>query len=256
MKLTEEQKLEKKLYSNLNKAMRDYNLISDGDKVLVGLSGGKDSLALVKLLGQRARITRPQFDVYALHVRMSEISYETDTTYLEEFCKENGVKFVCETVSINSTGKEQSNEEGKELSKRKQKTPCFLCSWNRRKALFMKAQELGCNKIALGHHRDDIVHTTMLNLFFQGQFATMPALLKMRKMPITIIRPLCLMDEADIAAYAAANNFQKQVKLCPHEHESNRTTMAEIFRQIESINPEARFNVMHALNAEGKMVEG
>lgn len=259
MKLTAEQKLEKDLFSSMNKAMRDYDLISDGDKVLIGLSGGKDSLALVKLLGQRARISRPQFSVVALHVRMKEISYETDTTYLETFCRESGVEFVCETVSIGSeeSAKEGSEESVKEDSvrKRKQKTPCFLCSWNRRKTLFQKAQELGCNKIALGHHRDDIIHTTMLNLFFQGQFSTMPAKLKMRKMPITIIRPLCLMDESDIAAYAKNNEFQKQVKLCPHEHESNRTTMADLFGKIEEINPEARYNVMHALNVEGKMVE-
>lgn len=251
MKLTAEQKLEKDLFSSMNKAMRDYDLISDGDKVLIGLSGGKDSLALVKLLGQRARISRPQFSVVALHVRMKEISYETDTTYLETFCRESGVEFVCETVGIGS--KESAKEDS--ARKRKQKTPCFLCSWNRRKTLFQKAQELGCNKIALGHHRDDIIHTTMLNLFFQGQFSTMPAKLKMRKMPITIIRPLCLMDESDIAAYAKNNEFQKQVKLCPHEHESNRTTMADLFRKIEEINPEARYNVMHALNVEGKMVE-
>ncbi len=266
MKLTEYQKLERKLYSRLNKAMREYSLIADGDKILIGLSGGKDSLALVKLLGQRARVSHPKFSVVALHVRMREISYESDTSYLQRFCEENGVEFVCETVSIN--GNEDENVSENEKSSNRQiakssndkvskatKTPCFLCSWNRRKALFTKAQELGCNKIALGHHRDDIVHTTLLNLFFQGQFATMPAKLKMRKMPVTIIRPLSLIDEADLKEYAEANDFQKQQKLCPHEHESNRTTMADFFKQIENINPEARFNVMHALNMEGKLVE-
>lgn len=253
MKLTPYKKLERKLYSHLNKAMRDYSLISDGDKILIGLSGGKDSLALVKLLGQRARVSHPKFSVVALHVRMREISYESDTTYLQQFCEESGVEFVCETVSIN--GSEDRNGESTSKSESKSKTPCFLCSWNRRKALFTKAQELGCNKIALGHHRDDIIHTTLLNLFFQGQFATMPAKLKMQKMPITIIRPLCLIDETDLKEYAEANDFQKQQKLCPHEHESNRTTMADFFKQIETINPEARFNVMHALNVEGKLVE-
>lgn len=254
--------------------MREYRLIDDGDKILIGLSGGKDSLALVKLLGQRARVRHPQFSVVALHVRMREISYETDTTYLQQFCEENGVEFVCETFGINNgfSGFNGSNEtpepsetletietsetpETSEARNRKQKTPCFLCSWNRRKALFTKAQELGCNKIALGHHRDDIIHTTLLNLFFQGQFATMPAKLKMRKMPITIVRPLCLIDEADLKEYAQQNDFQKQRKLCPHEHESNRTTMADLFKQIEAITPEARYNVMHALNVEGKLVE-
>jgi len=264
MKLTETQKLERKLFSHLNKAMRDFELISDGDKILIGLSGGKDSLALVKLLGQRARVSFPKFSVVALHVRMKEISYETDTSYLYDFCEKNGVEFVCETVSINSSQEECEGEKSgetdteKDSSKktRKRKTPCFLCSWNRRKALFTKAQELGCNKIALGHHRDDVIHTTLLNLFFQGQFATMPAKLKMRKMPITIIRPMCLMDEADLVKYAEANQFQKQNKLCPHEHESNRTVMADLFKEIEKTNPETRYNIMHALNVEGKLVEG
>lgn len=266
MKLTRYQKLERKLYSHLNKAMRDYSLISDGDKILIGLSGGKDSLALVKLLGQRARVSHPKFSVVALHVRMMEISYESDTSYLQQFCEESGVEFVCETVGINSNEKQNEDENEKSSNQqivrssndkvaKPQKTPCFLCSWNRRKALFTKAQELGCNKIALGHHRDDIIHTTLLNLFFQGQFATMPAKLKMRKMPITIIRPLCLIDEADLKEYAETNDFQKQRKLCPHEHESNRTTMADFFKQIETVNPEARFNVMHALSVEGKLVE-
>ncbi len=248
MKLTLEKKLERKLYSHLNKAMREYHLIEDGDKILIGLSGGKDSLALVKLLGQRAKISRPSFNVIALHVRMKEISYESNTEYLESFCKQNGVEFVCKEASI---GYDFSSEN----ENRKTKTPCFLCSWNRRKTLFETAQSLGCNKIALGHHRDDIVHTTMLNLFFQGQFSTMPAMLKMNKMPITIIRPLCLMDEVDLKEFALNNDFKKQEKLCPHEHESNRTIIANIFKQIEELNPEARYCVMHALKTENKLIE-
>ena len=243
MKLTEQQKLEKRLYSRINKAMREYSLIDDGDKILIGLSGGKDSLALVKLLGQRAKVDRPHFSIVALHVRMNEIAYETDTAYLEEFCRESGVEFVADTASIGALSDST-------------KTPCFLCSWNRRKTLFTKAQELGCNKIALGHHRDDIIHTTMLNLFFQGQFSTMPAKLKMRKMPLTIIRPMCLIDEKDLQEYAEMHDFKKQKKLCPHEHESNRTSMAALFQQIEAMNPESRFSIMHALEVEGKMIEG
>ncbi len=268
MKLTPEKKLERKLFSHLNKAIREYHLIEDNDKILIGLSGGKDSLALVKLLGQRAKISRPSFKVVALHVRIKEISYESNTDYLESFCRENDVEFVCEETSIgydfdktrdkdadSDDGKNTKAEAEKRQPERKTKTPCFLCSWNRRKTLFETAQQLGCNKIAFGHHRDDIIHTTMLNLFFQGQFATMPAMLKMKKMPITIIRPMCLIDEADLQSFAVDNAFKKQMKLCPYEHESNRTTMAELFKQIESINPEARYCVMHALETENKLIE-
>ncbi|MCF0202634.1 MAG: tRNA 2-thiocytidine(32) synthetase TtcA [Bacteroidaceae bacterium] len=248
MQLTREGKLERKLYSHLNKAMRDYALISDGDKILIGLSGGKDSLALVRLLAMRAKIRKPQFSLVAIHVRMKEIAYDSDTTYLREFCERSGVELIVEETEIG--GVEKSGQCDGGMSK----SPCFLCSWNRRKMLFTKAQELGCNKIALGHHRDDIVHTTLLNLFYQGQFSTMPVKLAMNKMPLTIIRPLCLIDEADLQQYAIDNSFRKQRKLCPHEHETNRTVMADLLRQLEMKNPEVRYNIMHALHMENKLI--
>ena len=139
--------------------------------------------------------------------------------------------------------------------KRKQKQPCFLCSWMRRKEMFNLAQELGCNKIALGHHQDDLIHTALMNLTFQGRFDTMPASLKMRKMPLTIIRPLCMIEESDIKAYAEIRGYQKQTKLCPYESDSNRTEIKGLYNAIEQINPEARFSIWRALNADNKLIE-
>ena len=121
--------------------------------------------------------------------------------------------------------------------------------------LFLKAQELGCNKIALGHHQDDILHTALMNQMFQGHFSTMPARLTMRKMPITIIRPLCMEEEADIRRYAETNGYEKQKKLCPYETDSHRSTVAHLFEEMERIAPEARFSMWNALKAEGKLVE-
>ena len=121
--------------------------------------------------------------------------------------------------------------------------------------LFLKAQELNCNKIALGHHQDDIIHTAMLNIFFQGHFMTMPIRLKMRKMPITIIRPLCLEQEKDIQQWAAERGYKKQVKYCPYEHNSYRTEMKQMFSKIEQFSSEARYSVWNALESEGKLIE-
>ena len=117
------------------------------------------------------------------------------------------------------------------------------------------AQELGCNKIALGHHQDDILHTTLLNLAFQGQFSTMPARLQMRKFPMTIIRPLCMVHESDLRAWAALREYPKQKKLCPYETDSHRSDMKRIFGEIEQLNPEARYSIWNALEREGKLVE-
>ena len=275
MEKLNDDKESRRLWHRLNerfvKAMATYHLIEDDDHILVGLSGGKDSLLLLELLAKRSRIDHPRFKVEALHVRMENIHYETDTSYLQAFCDNLGVKLHIKTTSFEVFNEEAASNESSNLKaplgsaawhrqetsklKRKQKQPCFLCSWNRRKQMFNLAQELGCNKIALGHHQDDLLHTALMNLTFQGRFDTMPALLKMRKMPLSIIRPLCMIEEKDIKAYAALQGYQKQQKLCPYETNSHRADIKEIYDAIERMNPEARYSMWNALNADNKLIE-
>ena len=247
----ESRRLEHRLKERFVKAMATYHLIEDDDRILVGLSGGKDSLLLTELLANRAKIDHPRFSVEALHVRMENIQYETDTSSLQQFCDEQGVKLHLRTTRF-EIGEETVNDA---RDARRQKQPCFLCSWMRRKEMFNLAQELGCNKIALGHHQDDMLHTALMNLTFQGRFDTMPARLRMRKMPLTIIRPLCLIEEADIKAYAEMKGYQKQKKICPYETNSYRTDIKRLYDEIEQINPEARYSIWRALNAENKLIE-
>ena len=253
----ESRRLEKRLKERFIKAMATYHLIEDDDRILVGLSGGKDSLLLTELLAKRAKIDHPRFEVEVLHVRMENIHYESDTSYLQQFCEDLGVRLHLRTTSFNLDQIENlDNLENLDRQRlRRQKQPCFLCSWQRRKELFNLAQQLGCNKIALGHHQDDLIHTALMNLTFQGRFDTMPANLKMRKMPLTIIRPLCMMEEADIKAYTLLQGYQKQTKLCPYETDSHRTDIKRFFDEMEQINPEARFSIWRALNAENKLIE-
>jgi len=255
----ESRRLEKRLNERFIKAMATYHLIEDDDHILVGLSGGKDSLLLTELLAKRAKIDHPRFEVEALHVRMENIHYESDTSYLEQFCKDLGIRlhirstrFEVEPLPDNLVHPDDPETAAR---LRKQKQPCFLCSWQRRKEMFNLAQQLGCNKIALGHHQDDLIHTALMNLTFQGRFDTMPASLKMRKMPLTIIRPLCMMEETDIKAYAEMRGYQKQTKLCPYETDSHRSDIKRLYNEMEQINPEARFSIWRALNADNKLIE-
>ena len=243
--------LEEKLWKTFNKALGQYHLIDEDDKILVGLSGGKDSLCLLEFLARRSNVHVPHFTVEALHVRMENMYYETDTTYLQSFCDRLGVPLRIVTTSFNADVSPLTSHP----SPLKVKPACFLCSWQRRKQLFNLAQELGCTKIALGHHQDDIIHTALMNLTFQGHFATMPAKLRMRKMPLTIIRPLCLCHEEDIARYAEAQGYEKQKKLCPYEHTTNRTTAQQLFQHMQQLNPEARYCVWRALESESKLIE-
>ena len=239
--------LEEKLWKTFNKALGEYQLIDEDDKILVGLSGGKDSLCLLEFLARRSKVHVPHFTVEALHVRMEDVHYETDTTYLQSFCDNLGIPLHIITTSFPHAATESQPAKAKPV--------CFLCSWQRRKQLFNLAQELGCTKIALGHHQDDIIHTALMNLTFQGHFSTMPAKLRMRKMPLTIIRPLCLCQEDDIREYSRQQGYQKLVRLCPHEKETNRTSIQQLYGLMQQLNPEARASIWNALSADGKLIE-
>ena len=244
--------LNERLWKQFNKALGQYQLINEGDHILVGLSGGKDSLLLLEFLARRAKIHVPHFTVEALHVRMANIHYESDTSYLQSFCDSQKVPLHIVTTSFPS---HQNSHRSSVTSHPQEKPACFLCSWQRRKQLFNMAQQLGCSKIALGHHQDDIIHTALMNLIFQGHFATMPAKLRMRKMPLTIIRPLCNCREDDIRQYAQEHDYMKQLKSCPYEHTTNRTTASELFAHMVHLNPEARFSIWRALEADNKLSE-
>ena len=244
-------KLRTRLTKRFHKACADYGLIADGDHVLVGLSGGKDSLALVEFLGKRAQVYVPRFKVTAVHVRVKERDYHSDLSYLEEFCARVRVPLMIKDTEIGgarlASGLENAASGYSLEAKGKEKHPCFLCSWYRRKALFDVAQELGCNKIALGHHKDDLVETLLMNLIFQGSVATIPPLLQMEKMPIEMIRPLCLIEEKEIQEYAELSGYEKQVKLCPLEKVSNRAEVKRLLAQLEGLNPNVRDSIWGAM---------
>lgn len=214
----------------VKKAIYKYGLITDGDRILVGLSGGKDSLALVDLLGRRSRIYRPKFEVVVAHITMSNIPYRSDLAYLRSRAEAYGLPFIVRETSFDP-------------STDTRKSPCFLCSWMRRKALFEIAKEEKCNKIALGHHQDDILETLLMNLIHQGAFGTMPPRLKMDKFDMEIIRPLCLVEEKELIRLSEMMAYPGQLKNCPYEMASSRSQMKELLARMEEVNPEARYSL-------------
>ncbi|MCQ2311751.1 MAG: tRNA 2-thiocytidine biosynthesis TtcA family protein [Paludibacteraceae bacterium] len=222
----------KRLNGRFHEACERYRLLADGDSVLIGLSGGKDSLLLTELLGAQARIHVPHIRVQAVHVRVEGRNYQSDMNYLESFCHEAGVPLLVKDTQIKGEEK---------------KDPCFLCSWYRRKVLLDTAQEMGCNKIALGHHRDDVLHTLLMNLVYEGRCTSIMPMLKLDKMPIAYIRPLWEIDEQDVQEYAATREYQKQVKTCPFEKETARTQMADLLKQLETMNPNVRSSLIHSI---------
>ena len=245
-------RLQNRLTKRFHKACADYSLIEEGDHILIALSGGKDSLALVELLGKRAQIFVPRFKVTAIHVRVEERAYLSDLSYLQSFCDAFRVPLLVRDTSISASGLSSVSASG--LSSvsdsglsAKRSNPCFLCSWYRRKTLFDTAQELGCNKIAFGHHKDDIVETLLMNLIFDGKFSTIYPKLQMDKMPLQLIRPLCLIEEKDLSRYAALSGYVRQKQPCPYEHASARTQIKELVSQLESLNPNVRDSLWGAI---------
>lgn len=234
-KFTPLQKIYRKIQKQFNRATKEYSMFADGDKILVALSGGKDSLTLLQLMSERSRIFKPSISIVAAHVTMVNIPYKTNIQSLQEFCEGLGIELHIAESSFDS-------------STDKRKSPCFLCSWNRRKALFTLAQELGCNKIALGHNMDDFIETMLMNITFQGAFSAMAPVMEMDKFPISIIRPLCLVNESDIEAYALESQFPPQIKNCPFENDSNRKAMKDLLAHLESLNPDARYNLWGSMS--------
>lgn len=226
--------MEQKITRLFRRACADYHLLEDGDRVLVALSGGKDSLELVRLMAKQSKILKPRIQVAVAHVIMDNIPYETDRSYIEQFCKDLDV----ELHIIHSSFDESTDHR---------KTHCFLCSWNRRKALFRFAEDNGFNKIALGHHNDDFIVTALMNITFEGSFTSMQPLMKMQHYNLSVIRPLCLIHESMIRVVAERNGFHDQKIRCPYEHETKRTALTGIFEQLENMNPEARYSIWHAL---------
>ena len=225
--------VEKKLTKQYLTAINDYQLLEDGDKVLVGLSGGKDSLALLHMLGKSLAFPKLNIEVVAVHVAMENIDYGVDLDYLQSLCDQLKVPFVLKVCRFEPS-------ETKDV--------CFLCSWYRRKAFFELAEELNCNKIALGHHKDDVLETLLMNMMFQGSISTIPPLLQMDKFPQTLIRPLCLMEEKDIIALAKVQEWPKAVKLCPYEKQSKRTEVRAILEQMKLVSPQAKNSLWRSMH--------
>ena len=229
-KYTEDELRFKKMEDKVKKAIFEYGLINDGDRVLVGLSGGKDSLALVELLGRRSKIFQPKFEVVVAHIVMENIPYSSDMDYLRSVAEAQGLPFHVHKTSFDA-------------STDKRKSPCFLCSWTRRKALFDLSKKYNCNKIALGHHKDDIIQTLLMNMIQQGAIGTMPPKLKMDKFDMEIIRPLCLLEEKDLVWLAEWRGYKKQIKNCPYESGSCRKDAKDLLKKMEELNPNVRDSI-------------
>lgn len=210
----------------------DYTMLADGDRIAVAVSGGKDSLTLLKLLHDRKQFTPIKYDLLAVNI---DLGYPGgNLKILTTHFKKIGVKYHIEKVGLFK-------------GKKNKDVTCFWCSWNRRKALFQTAYRFGCNKVALGHHKDDIIETVLLNLFFHGEIAAMSAKQELFKGKITLIRPLAYVEENMIKRFAKEQGFPRQKCMCPNHDNTQRAHVGEIIRSLKKICPDVKTNIFRSV---------
>ena len=223
------------MLSVMRKGITKYQLIRDGDKIAVGVSGGKDSVVLLKLLAEYKRFSPEKFDLVAITIDLNFADQTCDFTPIKKLCEELNVEYYVQKTDIGQIV----------FDVRKETNPCALCSKMRKGALNTLAKELGCNKVALGHHADDLVDTMMLSLLYEGRLSTFSPKSYLDKMDLTLIRPMIMIKEMDIIGYSQTLPIVKSC--CPANKTTKREHVKELISQIQQSIPEARDMMFTAL---------
>ena len=222
-----------KILSMLRKAVEEYNLIENGDKIAVGLSGGKDSLALLASLARYQKFSDRKFELVAISVDLT--NGKNDFSLIQKFCDELSV----ELVIVNSNVFEVV------FDIRKEKNPCSLCANLRRGILNNKAKEIGCNKVALGHHKDDLIETFVLSLFFEGRLSTFKPISYLSKTDIHVIRPLIYCDETMLAN--VSKDYPILFNPCPADKHTKREEAKVILANLDKVYPGCKDKIFSAI---------
>ena len=223
------------LYSKTRQAVDDYHMIQSGDKIAIGESGGKDSLALLYALNGLKSFYSAQFDICAITV---DLGFENaNLSQIGALCDELQIPYHIVHTQI-----------GKIVFKeRKETNPCALCSKLRKGALNDEAIRLGCNKIAYGHHMDDVITTMLLSLIYEGRFSTFEPKTHWDKTDLTLIRPFIYLNESEIIGFTNKYNIPVMKSPCPANKQTKREYANELLRQINLDNPGVKTRLMHAI---------
>ncbi len=220
---------------HVRRAIEDYNMIEDGDKIAIGLSGGKDSLTLLYSLANLKRYYNKKFEIIAITVHPGSDTFKTDK--LEKLCKELDVKYIVYHSDLSKIV----------FDIRKEKNPCSLCANLRRGILNSIAVENGCNKVALGHHLDDAIETLLMSMFLNGKIYTFSPVTYLSKSKLTVIRPLIYVYEKETRALSRDLQFPVVGKCCPADGFTKREYMKELVNNLRKDIPKVRENLIGAI---------
>ena len=213
----------KTIFGLAGKAMHDYSMIEDGDRIAVGVSGGKDSLALLNILVRVQKITRVNFEIIPIHIHPTQKSIATNE--IENYCNFLGLELIIE----------ETNLEDILFGENKMKNPCFMCGRMRRGILYRIMNEKNINKLALGHHKDDIIETFLMNTFYQGNLNVMKPKYMSKDHGVQVIRPMAYIEESNIIKYAKEIELPILKSECEYET-SKDSKRLEVKEMIESLS--------------------
>jgi tRNA(Ile)-lysidine synthase TilS/MesJ len=216
-------------------AVDTYNMIEDGDKIAVGVSGGKDSVLLLKALCGLKAFYPVDFEIVAITLDMRFNNVDGDFSEIQKICDEYNIRYEIRRTELFDII----------FNVRKESNPCSLCAKLRRGMLNTKAIELGCNKLALGHSSDDVLHTFLLSLFYEGRLSTFLPKLYMDRTGMTVIRPLILTDEKDIKS--ASKDLPVTKSNCPADKHTKRELVKDLIKTIQKDIPIAKDRMFTAL---------
>lgn len=222
------------LMKYMRQAIIDYNMIANADSILVGLSGGKDSLTLLAMLADFRRRSKYKFPLAAGHV---DLGFPCDLTPLVHFCQKLDVELFIQPTNIGQVV----------FDIRQETNPCSLCAKMRRGALNNLAKEKGFAKVALAHHADDVVETLLLNLSFEGRLDSFKPVTWLSRQELTVIRPFIYVPEAEIAAYSTKEKLPIVKSCCPANGKTKRQEMKELLAELVKIAPQAKERAITAL---------
>lgn len=221
---------------NVGKALHQYNMISHRDRILVGLSGGKDSFILMWILSERLKRIPIDYELYAVHI---DLGFDGGfSKSLVECCSQIGFELRVEHTDYGVLAHSSENREN----------PCFLCSRLRRKRIFEIADELGCNKVALGHNKDDILETLFMNIFYAGEISSMMPYQTFFQGKFSVIRPLAFVDEDVISRFAREKGYPIFKNPCPSIVTSKRHEVKNILKQLYINNKKVKGNIFRAMH--------
>lgn len=230
------------LYSRVRRALDDYNMIADGDKIAIGISGVKDSLTLLYALAGLRKFYPKKYDLVAISVDLGIA--EINMSDVQKLCEKLEVPLTLISTQIGPIIFEE----------RKESSPCSLCAKMRKGALNEAALDLGCNKVAYAHHMDDIIETLFLSMIYDGKFYTFPPVTKLDKTNLTVIRPLMYVLEADVIGFKNKYELPVVKNPCPADGYTRREYTKQLIRQINQENPGLKKRFFHAIetgNIEG-----